>query len=181
MEGFVSLKHLSNELGIDRSHLRRYVRKLGIKAHKRRTVDSRNQLTLAVNCDEAEFIREKRTNEGFIGEGAALCRDVGVFYVIRLIPELDSRRIKMGFTDDLIARLSQHRTAAPTAEAVAAFPCKRGWEATVMDCLSSCKCRLILNEVFECDDVSGLVEYAKKIFELFPSPDFRVALSMNQG
>jgi hypothetical protein len=33
---------------------------------------------------------------------------------IMLVPELDPRRIKLGYADELSYRLSQHRTAAPT-------------------------------------------------------------------
>ena len=174
---FISLKHLSEEIGMDRSHARRYVLKLGITPHKRRTPDSQNQLTLAVDKDEAELIRQKRREEGFIGESKPIAKDTGVFYIIRLVPELDSRRLKMGFADDLASRLCQHRTAAPTAQVVASWPCKRSWETTVMDCLSGFKCRLILNEVFECDDVDGLLQLANQLFELLPDPSQRTPLA----
>ncbi len=176
-EEYVSLKHLKEEIGMDRSHARRYVLKLGITPHKRRTPDSQNQLTLAVYQDEADLIRQKRREEGFIGDSKPVAKDVGEFYIIRLVPELDDRRIKMGFADDLATRLSQHRTAAPTAQVVASWPCKRSWESTVMDCLSGYNCRLILNEVFESDDVNGLVELAHQLFRLLPDPAQKTPLA----
>lgn len=176
-EEYVSLKHLAEEIGMDRSHARRYVLKLGITPHKRRTPDSRNQLTLAVDQVEADLIRQKRREEGFVGDSKPVAKAVGEFYIIRLVPELDDRRIKMGFADDLSTRHSQHRTAAPTAQVVASWPCKRSWESTVMDCLSKHQCRLILNEVFECDDVNGLVELANKLFGLLPDPAVKTPLA----
>lgn len=176
-EDYVSLKHLAEELGMDRSHARRYVKRLGIEPHKRRTPDSQNQLTLAVDQDEADLIRQKRREEGFTGDSKPVAKDVGEFYIIRLIPELDDRRVKMGFADDLATRLSQHRTAAPTAQVAGSWPCKRSWENTVMDCLSSSNCRLILNEVFECDDVDGLVALANQLFELLPDPTQKTPLA----
>jgi hypothetical protein len=169
-EDYVSLKHLAEEMGMDRSHARRYVKRLGIEPHKRRTPDSQNQLTLAVDQDEADLIRQKRREGGFTGDSKPVTKDVGEFYIIRLVPELDDRRVKMGFAEDLATRLSQHRTAAPTAQVATSWPCKRAWENTVMDCLSSSNCRLILNEVFECDDVDGLVALANQLFELLPDP-----------
>ena len=39
------------------------------------------------------------------------------------------------------------------------------------------KCRLILNEVFECDDVEGLMILATRLFELFPAPNQRMPLA----
>lgn len=115
---YVSLKQLSDDLGMDRSHARRYVLRHGIQPHKRRTPDSQNQLTLAVTVQEAEAIKTKRREEGFLGDAKPLAKEVGVFYIIRLVPELDPRRIKLGYADGLASRLSQHRTAAPTAVVV---------------------------------------------------------------
>ena len=176
-EEYVSLKRLAEEIGRDRSHARRYVLKLGIKPHKRRTPDSQNQLALAVDQDEAEVIRQKRREEGFIGDSKPVAKDVGEFYIIRLVPELDNRRVKMGFTNDLRVRLDQHRTAAPTADVAASWPCKRSWETTVMDCLADSNCRLILNEVFECDDVDALVALADQLFQLLPDPTQKTPLA----
>ena len=174
---FISLKQLADELEMDRSHARRYVLRLGIQPHKRRTPDSQNQLTLAVDTQEAELIRAKRREEGFIGSTKPIARDAGVFYVIRLVPELDPRRVKLGFADDLNYRHSQHRTAAPTAIVVKSWPCKRAWEGTVMDCLTGSACRLILNEVFECEDVDSLIARGDQLFALLPDPGNRVALA----
>lgn len=97
--------------------------------------------------------------------------------MIRLVPELDARRLKLGFADDLPSRLVQHRTAAPTAAVIKSWPCKRAWERTVMDCLTLVNCRLILNEVFECDDVDALIARAEKLFELLPEPAAQAPLA----
>jgi hypothetical protein len=64
-EEFLSLKQLAETFGLDRSNTRTHVLKLGIKPHKRRTPDSRNQLTLAVTKDEAERIIRERETKGF--------------------------------------------------------------------------------------------------------------------
>jgi len=178
-EEYVSLKQLAADLGLDRSNMRKYTLRQGVEPHRRRTPDSRSQLTLAVSVTEAEFIRAKREEEGFLASSRSVSKEVGVFYVIRLIPELDPRRIKLGFADGLDSRLAQHRTAAPTAVIVKSWPCKRSWEIAVMDCLSACGCKLILNEVFECEDVDALVNKADKLFSVLPAPDSRPPLSGN--
>jgi len=176
-EEYVPLKDLADELGLDRSNTRKYVLRHGVRPHKRRTPDSGSQLTLAVSISEAEYIRTKRREEGFLGTAKPVSKEVGVFYVIQLVPELDPRRIKMGYADDLGSRLGQHKTAAPTAKVVKSWPCRRSWEGTVMDSLTASGCTLILNEVFECEDIDALVQKAGQLFSLLPPPESRPALS----
>lgn len=174
---YISIKHLAEKLGMDRSHARRYVLKLGFKPQKRRTVDSGNQLTLTVTEQEAESILKRRQEQGFTAEGKPVESESGVFYVIQLVPELDPRRIKLGFAVDLNDRLVQHRTAAPTARVAKSWPCRRSWETTVMDCLSSVACRHILSEVFECTAIDDLIARGNELFTILPDPRERPELS----
>ena len=176
-ESYTSVKQLAEQLGMDRSHARRYVLKLGFKPQKRRTADSRSQLTLTVTTQEAETILKLRREQGFTAEGKAVESEAGVFYVIQVVPELDPKRIKLGFANDLDDRLAQHRTAAPTAKVLKSWPCKRSWEATVMDCLSSVACRHILNEIFECENLDDLIEKGDELFRILPDPKKRAELS----
>jgi hypothetical protein len=176
-ETYISVKHLAEQLGMDRSHARRYVLKLGFKPQKRRTADSGSQLTLTVTTQEAETILKNRRDRGFTPEAKALESEAGVFYVIQLVPELDAKRIKLGFAIDLNDRLVQHRTSAPTATVLKSWPCKRSWETTVMDCLSSVACRHILNEVFECDSLDDLTRKGDELFRILPDPKRRNELS----
>ncbi len=176
-DGFVSSKALAQRLGMDRSHARRYVLKLGDSFHKRRTVDSGSQLTLCVTALEAEEIAVHRADQGFTASTVVAVSEVGVFYVIQLIPELDPHRLKLGFAESVEQRLAQHRTAAPTARVLHVWPCKRSWEVTAIDALTAVGCRLILNEVFECDDPEALVQRGEAFFRMLPIPTERPPLS----
>lgn len=176
-EGYISIRHLAEKLGMDRSHARRYILKLGFKPAKRRTSDSGNQLTLTVTQDEATSILKHRQEQGFTGDGKPVELEAGFFYVIQLVPELDPKRIKLGFAIDVNDRLSQHRTAAPTAKTLHSWPCRRAWETTVMDCLSTVACRHILNEVFECNALDELIEKGNALFGMLPNPKGRPELS----
>lgn len=169
-DDFVSIKELAQRLGMDRSHARRYVLRLGYPFHKRRTTDSGNQLTLCLTSDEAAEIERLRADHGFGGSAPLAPSEVGVFYVIQLVPELDPRRLKLGFAESLDQRLAQHRTAAPTARILHAWGCRRSWEVTAIDALTSSDCRLILNEVFECDDPQSLVLRGNAFFAMLPEP-----------
>ena len=176
-DDYVSIKELAQGLGMDRSHARRYVLKLGYSFHKRRTPDSGSQLTLCVTNAEAEEIASQRAEKGFIASTVVAISDVGVFYVIQLVPDLDPKRLKLGFAESLEQRLSQHRTAAPTARVLRAWPCKRSWEPTAVDALTRQGCRLILNEVFECDEPEALVKRGDAFFSMLPAPDVRAPLA----
>ena len=136
-EEFISLKTLAAEMGMDRSHARRYVLRLGVEPQKRRTQDSGGQLTLTVSAIEAEFIKSRRNEQGFLENAKPVQNEAGFFYIIQLVPELDPKRVKLGFADDVSVRLSQHRTSAPTAVVLKSWPCKRSWESTVIDALAS--------------------------------------------
>jgi len=174
---YISLKELSKRLNIDRSHAGKYLKKLGVKTQRRRTPDSRNQLCLTVTEKQADKIIEARRNEGFLNSNKSVNTESGFFYVIQLVPELDPNRLKLGFAIDIHERLSQHRTAAPTSIIVKSWPCKRSGETTVMDCLVSVRCRLIMNEVFECDDVDALLKKGDKLFSILPNPDEKLDIS----
>lgn len=176
-DDFVSIKNLAKLLGMDRSHARRYVMKLGYSFHRRRTPDSGSQLTLCVTGAEANEIASQRQDKGFLASTVVAISDVGVFYAIQLVPDLDPKRLKLGFTESLDQRLSQHRTAAPTARVLRTWPCKRSWELTVIDALTCEGCRLILNEVFECDDLDMLVKRGDALFSMLPAPDVRAPLA----
>lgn len=63
---FISLKALAAELCMDRSHARCYVLRLGVKPQKRRTPESGGQLTLTVSASEAEFVKSRRNEQGFL-------------------------------------------------------------------------------------------------------------------
>lgn len=176
-DDFVSIKEISQQLGMDRSNTRKYVLKLGYKFHRRRTADSANQLTLCLTRDEASEVLSRRSEQGFTSPTVVIASEAGVFYAIQLVPDLDPGRVKLGFAESLEQRLAQHRTAAPTARVLKAWPCKRSWELTVIDALTTINCKLILNEVFECDDLNALVERGNQLFSLLPDPATRRPLS----
>lgn len=162
---------------MDRSHARRYILRLGVEPKKRRTPDSGGQLTLTVSADEASYILRARKEQGFLGSSKPVENEVGQFYIIQLIPELDPTRVKLGFADDVNTRLAQHRTSAPTATLLKSWPCKRSWEGTIIDAIASVGGKLILNEVFEFEDLQPVIKRADELFALLPNPSKRIPLS----
>lgn len=170
MVEYVSLKSLAAEIGLDRSNCRKYLHKLGVKPVKMRLPDSGNQPALALTQEQADAVRRHRQENGYVKQAPTVSSDTGLFYVVQLVPDLDPRRIKLGFAADLTDLLAQHRTAAPTAMLLRSWRCRRSWESTVMDCLSLHHCRLISSEVFECDDLPALLVRAERWFAVMLDP-----------
>lgn len=165
---YVSVKELAKELGLDRSHLRKFILRLGIAPHKRRTPDSKHQLTLAITTEEAEAVRAEREKRGFRDTPYNL--ETGFFYCVQLVPELCEKRIKLGYAASVEQRMATHRTVAPTAVVSGSWPCRKIWEPAIIDILASKYCQPIHSEVFECDDLPGLLAYAGKLFRMLPDP-----------
>lgn len=111
-------------------------------------------------------------------EEAAKFDRFGYFYLIQLVPEALPNRIKIGFADNVERRLNEHRTAAPTAKLLKAWPCKRSWDYAAMDSITREDCRLVLNEVFE-GDVDGFLSRAESFFSVVPDPDSQRELSVH--
>lgn len=168
MQPYVTLKQLAQQMSMDRSNARKYILRQGIRPVKRRAADSGNQLALTVTEEEAENILMNRKKEGFSEPDEPVSSDFGCFYVVLIVPEFSARRIKLGFTTNISERLSQYRTVAPTAVVIKTWPCKRTWEEAVIDCLTSQKCKLVKNEVFECDDIDQMLQTGRRLFDILP-------------
>lgn len=167
-EEYVSVKQLAREWGIDSSNARKYILAQGLSFLKQRTSASAGQLTNVLSQEDAAAVRAIRESQGFTGKAIANHTE-GWFYIIQLIPDLDPLRVKLGFASDPDVRLQAHRTAAPTAVFVKAWSCERAWEQAAIDSVTRIGCKLIANEVFQCDDLDALIERCEAFFDLMPS------------
>lgn len=169
---YVLLKDLAAELGLDKSNARKYIMKAGISMFKVRTPESRGQLTLALSPEDAETIREMRQSQGYVmGKRSGHVvggDDVGQFYVMQLVPELEEGRVKLGFAKDPEARLASHRTAAPTAMLLRAWPCRRCWEYAAIASITREDCEALSGEVFRTFALGSLVNRGDEFFALMP-------------
>ena len=93
--------------------------------------------------------------------------DTGVFYLIQLEPEHDPLRIKVGFANNIDERLRQHRCSAPFAQILQIWPCRRLWEKTAIDCVSS-DCERLHTEVFRAKSLDCVVTKCNQFFSLMP-------------
>jgi len=169
MNKHILLSDLSRELELDRSNTRKFVLKQGIIPQKIRTPHSRGQLTLCITKKEAEQIRQIRKDLGYekkkpISKEAA--NGMGQFYFIKLIPEYNKQRIKLGFSLDKKARLATFKTIAPTAKIIKSWPCKKAWENIAIDCALIEKHTVVGYEVFDFDLPEKVIERLDQFFGL---------------
>ena len=181
----ITLRTLAEELGMDRSHLHKYVKKIGIETTKIRTRDSGNQPTSAVTEEQAELIRKRRKDDGYQprqeeGRLRTVTTDEGWFYIVLPDSEMRPGRVKLGFTGDLAARLSEYRTIAPEAKYVAEVECRRTWETAVRDALSNFhNLRSVAGEVFDYEgDVQVLVERLQSVCAMLHGKDVKDAIGL---
>ena len=171
MKTLVTLRSLAEEIGMDRSHLRRYVLSLGIEPQRIRTPESRNQPTLAITASEADYVRSERARSGFTSHGTPVAGEgsYGEFYIVQLEPALLPQRLKFGFSTSVQSRLTDYRSSNPGATILKSWPAKRGWEEAIIAVLSAHKhCKLIGGEVYDCLDVDGLLKRGDDLMSMFP-------------
>ncbi len=125
------------------------------------TPNSRGHYASCLNFNDAAEVLDLRQKQGGRPRGGVekkLPGDRGYFYVCQLMPELDPKRVKLGFVTDVALRLEHYRTTNPSARMIKTWPCRKLWKQAVMDAITGKDCLLVASEVFECDNVEALIE-----------------------
>jgi len=165
---YTTLLQLANEFGLDRSNVRKYVLGNGFSPVRIRTPESGGQLTLALTKEDAESVRALRQQQGF-GQHIPVANGTdGFLYIVQVVPELSDTRVKLGFANNAQDRLASHRTSAPTAVLIKTWPCKRAWEVCAITSMTRTQCKLVANEVYEYDDIQGLIKRGDEFFRIMP-------------
>lgn len=168
----VTLGELAQELQIDKSRRRRWILSRWIEFQKIRTQRSGGQVELALSAEDAQWVRELREHEGFIwqGEKQSVVDDgSGYFYVVQLLPDVASGRVKLGFAQVLDSRLESYRTTSPHAQVLKSWRCRRVWELAAIASATRSGCQNLGQEVFECDDMPALIDRCEQFFSLLPT------------
>ena len=172
-EKYISLKEISEALGVDRSNTRKIILNQGFAPVKIRTKESKNQLTLALTEKEAQELYDMREKAGFNQSKQTSVNTEngkGEFYMIQLIPELDPLRIKFGFASNAELRLQTHRTTAPTCVVLKTWPCKKIWEQPAIDSITRNGCKKIGGEVFQVSSLEEIMKKTNHFFDMMPIP-----------
>ena len=159
MDDFITLRQVAAELGLDRVQTRERLRQRNIRPHKVHANGPDGPVVLALTRTEVQRFREG----DLTGPGI----DSGAYYVIQLVPDLDARRVKLGFSPDPAGHVTILRAGAPTARLLRAWPCRPAWAPAAHDCLAG-DCRPITDGVFDCDELDQCVARGETFFTLLP-------------
>lgn len=110
----IPIKQVAKELGLHKDYalrlVRRRAKKLGLRPHRGQRNAlflSRRDLDRLVQDYQPRISHNRPTSDSNLS-------GLGCFYLIQLHPEDLPNRLKIGYTDNIDVRLSDHRTNAPT-------------------------------------------------------------------
>lgn len=173
---YITIKNLAEEMGMDRSNLRKYLKKLNVMTFKVRVPEAGNQLSSAVTIDDARIIRTARKESGYADHPLD---NAGWFYVV--IPDAIARpgRIKLGFTNSIDNRLKDYKIANPEVILYMKKECQKQWEQAAIYAITNYKyCEHVGGEVYDAwnpyhidDPLLFIRERCNKFFKFFGDED----------
>jgi hypothetical protein len=175
MDDLISVADVANHHGKRKQTVFKVLRRLEIETTKRRDSSRKNQLVAYITQDdfkrvsvELQAITTPDSSE--LGEAEAddfISAEVGVFYLMRLEPDLDPGRFKVGFASSVSERLRHLRCSAPFATVVGTWPCRRLWEKTAIESVSA-GCERLHTEVFRTASIDEIVARCERFFGVMP-------------
>ena len=171
-EQMLSVRDAAVELGMRKQTIFKVMKRLGITGVKRRDASARNQLVSYITQSEVVRIRDAaqekllKTN-GEPSDDGFISAEVGVFYLLQLEPEHDPTRFKVGFAANMEERLRTLKCSAPFITVWKTWPCKRLWEKTVIDCVTT-GCEQLHTEVFRCNSIESVATKCDVFFGMMP-------------
>ena len=176
-EEYVLLSMLAREWGIDKSTVRKYVKRKGYDFVRVRGDDRTHQVVLGLSVENAELLREARSQDGYStrsessergGNSRLIENGTGFFYLVQLEPRFIPSRVKLGYASDPERRLGAYRTTHPQATILKTWPCRSTWEQTAIDSLTAEHCTPSGGEVFECTDIENMIHRGEIFFSCLP-------------
>ena len=173
----ISVKDVGLHLGKRKQTIFKVIKRLGLDTKKRRDSESRNQFVSYITETDFERIKQElllhtpsSDNEAQESSGYADTDEMGVFYLIQLEPDHDPCRFKVGFAVNMSDRLRTHRCSAPFSKVIKKWSCKRLWEKTAIDCITS-KCERLHTEVYRAQTLVEIIDKANAFFGMMPPVD----------
>jgi HTH domain/T5orf172 domain len=178
----IPFAEIAKKLGISDRTIRRTIAKIGGELGLTIQRKSRSSPALCLSVDDTNkllrYFEERDEHVGLAeeSENVGSYSGYGYFYIVQLIPEALPNRVKIGYTDNLVTRLKEHQTSAPTAKYLGHWECKRAWDLAVMDSITRKDCTLVMNEVYE-GDIDLFLVRAAEFFGVMPNSSTVVELA----
>jgi len=170
--GMVSIKVIATELAVNKDYALRLAKKHARELDLKLNYGKRNALSLSrEDADRLINSYRPRVSTAAATNDAGRFTGFGYFYIIQLHPEDLPNRLKIGYTDNLDVRQSDHRTNAPTLKLLKSWPCKRTWEEAAKASITREGCQRFggeRSEVFD-GDIEAFMQRAEAFFALMPN------------
>lgn len=173
-EQTIAVIDAAEQLRTRKQTLFKVLRRLGIQPEKRRDPERGNQSVAYITLREFQLLKEELWARSSPADGdtnaprnAGGSPELGVFYLVQLEPDLDPRRLKLGFAVNLDERLRTLRCSAPFAKVIKAWPSRRLWEKTAIESVTV-DCEQLHTEVFRPDSMDAVVARCEDFFALMP-------------
>lgn len=171
--GMVSIKAVASELGVNKDYALRLAKKCATELDLKLHYGKRNALSISrEDADRLVNNYRPRVSATATTNDTGRFAGFGNFYIIQLHPEDLPTRLKIGYTDNLDVRQSDHRTNAPTLKLLRSWPCIRTWEEAAKASITRQGCQRFggeRSEVFD-GDIQGFIDRAEAFFALMPHP-----------
>jgi hypothetical protein len=117
----ILLKDMAKELGLEKSWIRKMIKRLGLNAIQVRLPETGNQSCLALSPADYEFLKQHRKDRGFDSQKSFKPLDENL-YIVEIDPEMRPGRIKVGISGNPEGRFSSYRTTNPGMVALRIYP-----------------------------------------------------------
>lgn len=165
-EGERTLQELARELNVDSSNLQKYAKRHDLKFFYVLTPETGHKPVLALTKVHAQKLKQL-WNKKILGPPVREKSQEGYFYIMSIAPEIPNR-LKMGFSTNPDGRVKELRVFSPSAEILNSWRCRWTWEQTAIASITRNGCNQLANEVFDCEDVEGVIKNAEQFFALMP-------------
>lgn len=163
----VTLRELSAELQADSLSVRKYAETLKVKCFYVYTDETGRMPILAMSTHNANKIREAWAGRLLGKKLQQPTTERGWFYIMLTAPGSPSR-LKLGFSLNPEERADRTRVFCPEAQILRLWPCRRGWEKTIIAFITARGCQQIADGIFECQSIDELLMRADALFAFAP-------------
>ena len=166
-KGYIAVSEVASALGKRKQSIFKIIKRLGIEKRFEKSDAAGGQKIAYISGGDFEIVKEHVQSSGKTSSIPFLdSASGGVFYLIRLEPEHDPTRFKLGFTSNIDERLRSHRTVAPYSKVIKTWPCKPLWEKTAIESIAR-GCEKVHTEVFR-GEVEVILDRCEQFFMLMP-------------
>jgi hypothetical protein len=118
----VFVRDIADRMGVDRSGVRRLVKRFGLTVLKRRGPETGMQLASALSEEDAEKLMAWRDAAGFSAETNGAGTAPNFLYAVEVDPERRPGRVKVGTATIPENRFADYRTVCPDMNALRVWP-----------------------------------------------------------